>query len=441
MNIISITVGNFKNLAETTIELNKITALISINNYGKTNLLEAIDFAFNFISASTKERNNMMRWVKAIPLIKKIAKKPFKFVVELENPTLNEYRFIRYSYTFSWLQDGGEGARIIDETIEARPNTSVKYTSYLKRNENKFRSGKSTGFRKLVFSDDKLALDYISAMDADEVELVPVVNSIINLKYRMCGDLDLGSSFQQPFPIEFDFGSHPTLAFDDDDIPRALSVLKKEDPSSYQLFVETALDLFPEFESIDLQQYVLQADTREQLTAVLEASTANRKDQEKVPYHLRNEFHRIMIQTKHMNQPISMEYMSAGTKRIFWLIVNALVSEKAHFNLLGIDEVETSIHPRLIKGILESTSEILEDASILITSHSPYLIQYLKANRIYVGIPTNDGVATFRKIKSKKMNQIHLTAQSREMTIGEYLFTLISGGSDSIELLETYLED
>lgn len=63
-----ITVGGFKNVKRTQICFDKMTALVSPNNYGKSNLLEAIDFGVDFISASTKDRLTMMRWVKGIPI-------------------------------------------------------------------------------------------------------------------------------------------------------------------------------------------------------------------------------------------------------------------------------------------------------------------------------------------------------------------------------------
>ena len=52
MKIKTITVGNYKNIGPTTLELGQIVALVSINNYGKSNLLEAIDFGFDYISGS-----------------------------------------------------------------------------------------------------------------------------------------------------------------------------------------------------------------------------------------------------------------------------------------------------------------------------------------------------------------------------------------------------
>ena len=73
MKIKSITVGGFKNLKKTRASLDGITAIISINNYGKSNLLEAIDFGCDFIFQNPRERKTMMRWSRAIPINKKLA--------------------------------------------------------------------------------------------------------------------------------------------------------------------------------------------------------------------------------------------------------------------------------------------------------------------------------------------------------------------------------
>ena len=59
MKINSITVGGFKNLNTTKLELDNICAIISPNNYGKSNLLEAIDFGFDFIQKRKKKYDGM----------------------------------------------------------------------------------------------------------------------------------------------------------------------------------------------------------------------------------------------------------------------------------------------------------------------------------------------------------------------------------------------
>ena len=79
MELLSVSVGGFRNLAYTTIELGGITALVSPNNYGKSNLLDAIRFAFQFIESGNKRRNNLMRSTNCIPLSPSLSNDDFRF--------------------------------------------------------------------------------------------------------------------------------------------------------------------------------------------------------------------------------------------------------------------------------------------------------------------------------------------------------------------------
>lgn len=438
MKIKSITIGNFRNLSETTLDLNRITAIISANNYGKTNLLEAIQFGIEFITASPKVRNNMMRWVKCIPLTPSLAGKDYKFCIEFDEPKLGDYRYVRYSYSFSWANDQNTGAVITDETIDIRSNENVRYTSYLKRDKGQYKAGKTkSGFRKIVLAKDILAIDVLSSITG--IEIADAVSTIKGIKCTMCDTLELNSSYQQNM-FEFDFEQHD-LPLSDGDIPRSLSVLRKEYPEKFDIFIENVYDLFPEFTKIELQSSHLSDDKINQPQILFVEKTSDDKENAiDIPYHIKDEIHRLMITSKYLNQPISMEFMSTGTKRILWLIANSIFANSYGINLIGVDEVETSIHPKLIRQLLESVNENLGNASMLLTSHSPYLIQYLKPNSIYIGVANEDGTASFKKINSNKTKELLRVSRDLEMSIGEYIFELMSGDNDSSVILKAYLE-
>ena len=68
MQLKKITIEGFKNIKNITLNFEDIVSLISLNNYGKSNVLEGINFAFMFISASNKLRDTMMGWYRGIPL-------------------------------------------------------------------------------------------------------------------------------------------------------------------------------------------------------------------------------------------------------------------------------------------------------------------------------------------------------------------------------------
>jgi predicted ATPase len=132
--------------------------------------------------------------------------------------------------------------------------------------------------------------------------------------------------------------------------------------------------------------------------------------------------------------------MSAGTKRIIWILANLFISSSSGVTLLGIEEIEASIHPKQLKKLLEILTEYQGNTSIIASSHSPYLVQYLKPSQICVGAPSM-GTATFRKIADLKTKSVRAAARNVGASTGEYLFELMCGDSDSAEILAQYLED
>ncbi len=445
MRIKSVSVGGFKNLKRSTIQLENIAAVISPNNYGKSNLLEAIDFGVDFLSSNPKDRKTMMKWIRGIPINKTIENDEFTFEVELEDESLGEYRFVRYGYAFRWFRDDGSGQRVTDEWIETRPNESVRYTAFLKRTEGKYRKEKeTTSFRKINLEDSQLAIDVLTAMD--DIAIQPVIRAITNIDYHICSSLDLGSRFQAA-PIEYvDHSDEGCIAFDDKDVPRALYQLKEQYPDKYALFLEAVYRLFPEFVDVSIQSYTLKMDASK-VNLIISADegellpTTLEEAQKDIPFKIRDELYRIIITNRNLNQSINISMMSTGTKRIFWLLANVFIASAKGMSFVGVEELETSIHPRLLKCLLEVLDEVLDDTSLIISSHSPFLVQYIKTEKIYVGVPNNEGTAEFRKTKASKTKALIKTARDSGMAVGEYLFELMAGDQDSIDMLSFYLED
>lgn len=437
MKIKSITVSGFKNLKKTRVSLDGITAIISINNYGKSNLLEAIDFGCDFIFQNPRERKTMMRWSRAIPINKKLADNQFFFEIEFENEEDLEYRFVRYGYSFEWFRDDRTGQRITDEWIDARPNESVRYTSFLKRDKGQYRKGKDTqAFRKINLTTEQLSIDVLSALE--DIEISSVISSIKSFDYHICSSLDLRDRFTS-VPIEYVGQSEDDgISFDDKDVPRALYQLMQSFPEKYNLFLEAVYSLFPEFTDVKVLPYEVRNEIKE-LTLFTDENSPDKPDN--IPFRIRDELYKVIITHRYLNQPIDMAMMSTGTKRVFWLLANVFIASSKNISLIGIEELETSIHPRLLKKLLEILDEAIENTTILISSHSPYLVQYFKPNKIYVGIPSNDGTALFKKVDFKRAKALLLSARDMEMTVGEYLFELLSGDQDSAETLSFYLED
>ena len=440
MRIISITVAGFKNIKKTKLELDSICAVISPNNFGKSNLIEAIDFGFDFIHESRKGRKNMMSWIKGIPLCTVMEDDEYFFELEFEDEKLEDYRYAKYGFSFKWHRDDESGDVITNEWIEARENTSVRYTAFLKRSEGKYRKGKSTtGFRKLEIDDLQLAIDVLGLLD--EIEINGLIKDVQDITFRVCSSLDLRDRYQ-PSPLEYIEDEENVIKFDDEDVPRALCILKKKNPKLYCLFEDAVYTLFPEFEAINLNEYTLSDQHAEPKITLELGEKVISSDElgDKIPFKLREHIYRLFVKSEYLNQPMSMANMSTGTKRTIWLLANAYIANLVNTGIVGVEEIETSIHPKMMKQLLEVLEEALGNAPLIVSSHSPFLVQYIKPEKIYVGIPNKSGVAEFRRIQKNKVKQLISNARDLELSVGEYLFELLSGDSDSYDILESYLE-
>ncbi len=427
MRLINITVGGFRNVDDTDIRLGGIVGFVSTNNYGKSNLLEGIKFAFQFIAAGQQDREIMMRDVRNIPLVPSLENKPFRFQVEFDSEVEGPYRFVRYEFSFLWAKDDGSGARIVSETLFANTKASGIFSLYLDREKKKYRaSHKTRSFRKIAPQASQLALDALSALD--EVELIDVVKRIKSLRFNLASDIDARARF-----IPSIFELMPPLKEWLNDIPTQLLYLKEHQFEQYRLFEEGVYALFPEFEAISVE--VFRNEFKQKLNL-------NQEREKPLPFQIKDDVVKLMVKSSYLNQVVDIQHMSAGTKRVVWLLANAiLTSSRQGQKILAIEEIETSIHPRLIEELLEQLNENLGNSTLLVTSYSPYWVQYLKPNKIYVGLPNENGCACFKPLDAGKFKDFVKRAHDRGLGFGEYLYSLMSGSDDGVRVLRKYLQE
>lgn len=134
--------------------------------------------------------------------------------------------------------------------------------------------------------------------------------------------------------------------------------------------------------------------------------------------------------------------MSAGTARAIWLLSNIVVGSCIYdASLLAVEEIETSVHPRMIGDLLEAIDENRGDTSVLFTSHAPSTIQYIKLSNIYIGVPNDRGVAQFKCIDASKETTILKAARNNGLSVGEYLFELMANSAWQADVPRSFLKD
>ena len=100
MKLNKIKISGIFNLKDVEISLDDLSALIAPNNYGKSNVLRAIDFGVFFMEASLKRKLSLMRNRSLIPINTALEGTPFSF--ELEGEFSNGEKTFSFVYGYSF---------------------------------------------------------------------------------------------------------------------------------------------------------------------------------------------------------------------------------------------------------------------------------------------------------------------------------------------------
>lgn len=431
MRILEIAVNGYKNLGPTRVDLtkNQITALIAPNNYGKSNFLESLDFAYDFIHAGPKQKKAMMEYIPAIPINKHVDQENFFFEVVFESKYENVLRIIEYSFSFAWKKDKAtEGSLIVSEQLRVKDSKSgSKYTKYLTRESKKASYLTSPSGRcdsKIAITPTNLLINKLS--NYDSLFYKEIIDNILNLNFSITSLMDLEMKFgaiRINNPNKVSSGDLD----DGDNISQFLFNLKQNDSDLFKLFVNSLRDLVPTIEQINPREYDLK-------------ETKEMKGLKGVPFTLPEKIYDLRIKENNNNQITGPRFLSRGTRRIILILASAIDAVTKGHSLLAFEELENSIHPLLLQRLLMILTGIAPDLQILVSSHSPYLIQYLPINCIYFGLPNKEGVARFYTIKNSKQNSIIRMATDDEVSLGDYLFDLMLDIEPDTGFQEEYFE-
>ncbi|GAB2772064.1 putative ATPase [Hymenobacter luteus] len=81
-------------------------------------------------------------------------------------------------------------------------------------------------------------------------------------------------------------------------------------------------------------------------------------------------------------KPLPAQYMSDGTMRLAALLT--LLYEPNATGLLGIEEPENELHPRLLPRLAEELSKATETRHLLVATHSPFLLDALEPEQVWI---------------------------------------------------------
>lgn len=415
MKLNRILIEGVSNIDRVELNLNGFDALIAFNNYGKSNVLKAISFGVDFIENTPKIKERQMRFKPFIPINNYIADKNFRFELEGELISGNQIIEFVYGYSFEWAKTSNErGMKITEEFLKMKSKGDYKLTSYINRqNDSSLFLASETGRCSKVIKVDQNQLIINKLENYDDLFYIDIIKQINRISIYSVNTLKNPNSLFRTISSEKCPDKYCLDMPGENNVGFFIYSMKMLEPNLFELYQNSVIDLLPNVESFDC----FEVDMKD---------IFDKDDKDKdVPFKFPEKIYDIRVKERNLNQKTSISYISSGSQKIFYILAAVISAQINKVQLITFEELENSIHPSLLQALLITINELAGDSKVLISSHSPYLLQYLELSNIKVGLPNDKDLASFKNIKPSKYKKIMKLASDEETTLGDYIFGLM----------------
>jgi len=416
MKLKQIRVDGYKNLIECVVNLGDFNVLVGPNNSGKSNLLEALQMLWPICFGDDKLRKGVFegltppsRFGFSICHLKKHKNKPMTIGITFETTANGKPWIVDYDVTIQ-CGESKEDFGFLRELLTAKeiktPRKSGTANIYISRGKRKLRvkrDGKKA-LKEHAISKDNSSLLAIQSLYPDFEELPSEFELfsqgifwVATTKIFAISPKGLRNAIDSEKPIEDIQVSSFDLSFIADDM--------QKEGKYFDLFKESLRDIF-ELEDI----YFSAEDT---------PAPSGKGKTKKKSKRMR------LFAMKRIGDTLSLidEY-SDGTLAVA-AILEALFSKDVRGPILCLEELENCLHPAAIEKLLRFLQDHADKWPVLITTHSPYLLNGVKPEDVNVAIVDETGATHFEKVKDSRQLRNYLNKGL--MSFGELLVTDFQG--------------
>ncbi|MGL5193703.1 MAG: AAA family ATPase, partial [Chroococcales cyanobacterium] len=90
----------------------------------------------------------------------------------------------------------------------------------------------------------------------------------------------------------------------------------------------------------------------------------------------------LVLREKNLSRSVSIDQISDGTLR--YLLLLSVLFNPERGNLVCLDEPETNLHPDMINTVAESLKQASKETQIILTTHSPLLLNLFELEDVLV---------------------------------------------------------
>ncbi|MFA5554738.1 MAG: AAA family ATPase [Phycisphaerae bacterium] len=417
MKLRQVRIDGYKNLINAVLDLGDFNVLVGPNNSGKSNLLEAIQMLGGICFGDDKLRNAIFagctppsRWGISKCHLEKYSDKPISIGISFEINVNNEVWHTNYDVTIKCDISKNDNYGFVSEILTAKqPSTRGAATTYIKReNKELIVCGKTHGIAQdnsSLLAIQSLYPDFEGLPEAVKKSL-RAINEVGTLSIYSISTNDMRADIGREKSIK---GVHVSSF----DLPFVLNKIKEE-TSFFNVFKEYLCKIL-EIEDLKLFPIGLPIDAKK-----------NSKDDRRK---------QVFLLAKRKGSDFSLidEY-SDGTFAAAALLA-ILIWEGNKGRMLFIEEPENYLHPKALEKVTMFLQDNAEKWPVLITTHSPYLLNCVKnPEDVKVAVVDEDGSTHFEPVRNSKTLRDYL--KSGFMSFGDMLpsnFKDVLGGQRSVK--------
>lgn len=393
MKLKQIRVDGYKNLINCAVNLGDFNVLVGPNNCGKTNLLEAVQMLFPICWGTEKLRRDVFlgltpRFIgSSVCHLANYKSRPLTLGVSFETTVQRKHWEVDYEVTIQCTETN-EGKTKHDigfrkEILAAKPISQTgPVTKYIQRSAEspgRFTISAASG-KKLErkIGKNKSVIDAIETIFPEYEGLSKVVSSLILDLLDIAGSDVFAVSpdgLRNAINKEEEIGGLRVASFD---LLYAIDEIHKN-KKLYKLFKESMCDI------LNLDDVHFEA-------------SYTKKGRKRV--------RALAIKTQGSDYADVAEY-SDGTL-VVAAILAALFSKKRHGPMLFVEELENCLHPSALEKLVRFLQDYAHRRPVLITTHSPYLLNCVNPEDVNVAIVDEKGAAHFEKVHNTKQLRDYL---------------------------------
>jgi predicted ATPase len=401
MKLKQIRVDGYKNLINCEVNLGDFNVLVGPNNSGKSNLLEAVQILWPLCFSDENVRKRIFQGLtprltadSSICHLKKYKNQPMTIGIFFEVNAGRKLWAVDYEVKVQCDSEKKNGGFVLERLTAKDPYKPGPARKYLLRHGTELqildKKHKISKHNPSLLAIQSLYPEFEN-LPYELKKFVKTINWIAITKLFAVSPAALRNGIDEEKSIE-------DIRVSSFDLSLVLDQIKEEG-KHFELFKESLCDV------LDLQNVIFEVEVKSHPSK----DKASKETSKRIRY--------FMIKRTGDDYSYIEEY-SDGTL-VVAAILEALFSGKARGPILCLEELENCLHPTAVEKLLRFLQDHADEWPVLITTHSPYVLDCVNPEDVNVAVVDETGAARFKKVRNTKQLRDYL--KSGFMNFGDLL--------------------